>query len=110
MAFAADECRVHLLDPKESVIPKFKTNLHWSVRSPSQVAVCTPLTWAPFIPQGQQRVYIDWVYRYCLHWQGEMIEERYTSWFRNSSENYTPQYDSEFEREPTDDIMRLSSP
>ena len=74
------------------------------------MAVCTPLTWAPFIPQDQQRLYIDWVYRYCLHWQGEMIEERYTSWFRNSTENYTPQYDNEFERKPTDDIMRLSSP
>ena len=39
-----------------------------------------------------------------------MMEERYTSWFRNSSETYTPQYDNEFERKPTDDIMRLNSP
>ena len=31
------------------------------------------------IPQDQQRLYTDWVRRYYLHWQGERIEERYTS-------------------------------
>jgi hypothetical protein len=39
-----------------------------------------------------------------------MIEERCTSWFRKSSESYTPQRDNEFEGKPTDDILRLSSP
>ena len=42
MAFAKDDDRAHLPGVKESVIPRFKTNLHWSVRSPSQMAVCTP--------------------------------------------------------------------
>ena len=72
--------------------------------------MCTPLTWAPLTTQDQQRVYIDWAYRCCLPWQGEMLEERCTSWLRSSPENYSPQYDNEHERKPTDDIVRLSSP
>ena len=34
MAFATEDCRVHLPDPTESVAPEFQTNLHWSVRPP----------------------------------------------------------------------------
>ena len=62
-----------------SLAPKFKGNLHWSLRSTHGNAIVAPIDFGDDIPFQEQRAHIDWVYDYCLDTGGTMRLERYNS-------------------------------
>ena len=64
-AFSADCFRQAAGDADTEIVPKFKTNLHWSIRSIDGGCIAYPLEHDDRVPVDQQNVHSSWVYEYC---------------------------------------------
>ena len=102
-------CRNKLLEQGPSIAPPLKSNLHWSIRPPESSVVATPLTWSPLFAAGEQRAEMGWVYRFSIHHQGALIEDRCKAWRRDVKQQRVPR-GGEYYMEPMAENNRLYSP
>jgi hypothetical protein len=66
----------------DPLIPEFKRNLHWSTRALAPDVLATPIDYPTSFRIEDQKSYLKWVESYSLRMEGEVIEGRFSSWFR----------------------------